>query len=190
MVMEWSLLNADPTGITPFFVDEGIDTGPQVVDRRAVSVSGRGNVSDAKAYLFSLDTEVFGAALAAHLEHRQALDDLDRHVRRIGPISTSAHTAQKPCRILAVQCDSHVRWQQHLHRHETPHARLLIHGLQRLQRDALAFAEATSADTPQRTEVGTTAQGLKPFVMTNLKTNSGLNDVVSFIETKGMLKTA
>jgi urease accessory protein len=36
----------------------------------------------------------------------------------------------------------------------------------------------------------TTNQGLKPFVMTNLKTNSGLNDVVSFIESKGMLKTA
>jgi urease accessory protein len=36
----------------------------------------------------------------------------------------------------------------------------------------------------------TTNQGLKPFVMTNLKTNTGLNDVVSFIESKGMLKTA
>jgi urease accessory protein len=30
-------------------------------------------------------------------------------------------------------------------------------------------------------------QGLKPFVMTNLKTLSGLDAVVSFIETKGML---
>ena len=30
-------------------------------------------------------------------------------------------------------------------------------------------------------------QGLKPFVMTNLKTLSGLSDVVQFIETKGML---
>jgi urease accessory protein len=33
----------------------------------------------------------------------------------------------------------------------------------------------------------TTPKGLKPFVMTNLKTNSGLADVVSFIERKGML---
>jgi urease accessory protein len=31
------------------------------------------------------------------------------------------------------------------------------------------------------------AQGLKPFVMTNLKTLSGLDQVVAFIETKGML---
>ena len=33
----------------------------------------------------------------------------------------------------------------------------------------------------------TTARGLKPFVMTNLKTNVGLADVVAFIESKGML---
>jgi urease accessory protein len=36
----------------------------------------------------------------------------------------------------------------------------------------------------------TNAQGLKPFVMTNLKTNSGLAEVVAFIETKGMLLAA
>jgi urease accessory protein len=34
----------------------------------------------------------------------------------------------------------------------------------------------------------TTAKGLKPFVMTNLKTNAGLAEVVAFIETKGMLQ--
>ena len=33
----------------------------------------------------------------------------------------------------------------------------------------------------------TTAKGLKPFVMTNLKTNAGLAEVVSFIESWGML---
>ena len=33
----------------------------------------------------------------------------------------------------------------------------------------------------------TNAQGLKPFVMTNLKTNTGLADVVTFIEKRGML---
>ena len=36
----------------------------------------------------------------------------------------------------------------------------------------------------------TTAKGLKPFVMTNLKTLSGLQEVVSFIEQRGMLKAA
>ena len=33
----------------------------------------------------------------------------------------------------------------------------------------------------------TTAKGLKPFVMTNLKTNAGLAEVIAFIEIKGML---
>ena len=33
----------------------------------------------------------------------------------------------------------------------------------------------------------TTASGLKPFVMTNLRTLDGLQEVVKFIETKGML---
>ena len=34
----------------------------------------------------------------------------------------------------------------------------------------------------------TTAKGLKPFVMTNLKTNAGLAELIAFIETKGMLR--
>ena len=36
----------------------------------------------------------------------------------------------------------------------------------------------------------TTPKGLKPFVMTNLKTLDGLKDVISFIETKGMLQAS
>ena len=35
-----------------------------------------------------------------------------------------------------------------------------------------------------------TPKGLKPFVMTNLKVLSGLEQVIDFIETRGMLKTA
>ncbi len=37
------------------------------------------------------------------------------------------------------------------------------------------------------TRMRTGAQGLRPFVMSNLKTRQGLDDVVSFIERKGML---
>ncbi len=33
-------------------------------------------------------------------------------------------------------------------------------------------------------------KGVKPYVMTNLKTRSGLAEVVSFIETRGMLQAA
>ena len=36
----------------------------------------------------------------------------------------------------------------------------------------------------------TTSKGLKPFVMTNLKTNTGLAEIVAFIENKGMLALA
>ena len=35
-----------------------------------------------------------------------------------------------------------------------------------------------------------TPRGMKPFVMTNLKDLTGLKDVISFIETKGLLKAA
>jgi urease accessory protein len=31
------------------------------------------------------------------------------------------------------------------------------------------------------------AQGVRPFVMSNLKTNTGLAEVIRFIETKGLL---
>jgi urease accessory protein len=47
-----------------------------------------------------------------------------------------------------------------------------------------ANLDVMHADT---TRVRTTPNGLPPFVMTNLKTLSGLREVVSFIETRGML---
>ncbi|MCF8168053.1 MAG: urease accessory protein UreG, partial [Rhodoferax sp.] len=47
-----------------------------------------------------------------------------------------------------------------------------------------ANLEVMAADT---TRMRSTPQGLRPFVMTNLKTLSGVDAVVSFIETKGML---
>jgi urease accessory protein len=33
-------------------------------------------------------------------------------------------------------------------------------------------------------------RGERPFVFSNLKTNAGLDDIVRFIETEGMLRTA
>jgi len=48
-----------------------------------------------------------------------------------------------------------------------------------------ADLDVMAADT---TRMRTTPKGLKPFVMTNLKTQSGLNEVISFIERKGMLQ--
>jgi urease accessory protein len=47
-----------------------------------------------------------------------------------------------------------------------------------------ADLDVMHADT---TRMRTTAKGLKPFVMTNLKTQTGLTDVITYIETQGML---
>ena len=47
-----------------------------------------------------------------------------------------------------------------------------------------ANLDVMHADT---TRMRSTPQGLRPFVMTNLKTRAGLADVIAFIETKGLL---
>ncbi len=47
-----------------------------------------------------------------------------------------------------------------------------------------ADLDVMHADT---TRMRTTVKGLKPFVMTNLKTQTGLTDVIAYIETQGML---
>ena len=50
-----------------------------------------------------------------------------------------------------------------------------------------ANLDVMHADT---TRMRTTPKGLKPFVMTNLKDLSGLQDVIGFIETRGLLSPA
>ena len=50
-----------------------------------------------------------------------------------------------------------------------------------------ANLDVMAADT---TRMRTTAKGLRPFVMTNLKTLSGVQEVISFIESKGMLRSS
>jgi urease accessory protein len=50
-----------------------------------------------------------------------------------------------------------------------------------------ADLEVMRSDT---TRMRTTAQGLRPFVMSNLKTRQGLAEVIRFIETKGLLATS
>ena len=50
-----------------------------------------------------------------------------------------------------------------------------------------ANLDVMHADT---TRMRTTAKGLKPFVMTNLKTKAGLAEVVAFIDAEGMLTRA
>src|SRR6185295_10516738 len=61
-VMEWSILAGAPTGISVFFMDSGIDTGRDIVVRRAVDPRGE-SVLSAKASLFERDGELYADAL-------------------------------------------------------------------------------------------------------------------------------
>ena len=63
-VVEWSILQGDPVGITVFFIDTGIDTGSRIVLSEKVDISGHSSISEAKQYLFNLDKVYFSKALA------------------------------------------------------------------------------------------------------------------------------
>ncbi len=62
-VMEWSLLEGKPVGVTVFFIDTGIDTGRRIVLREEVDISHCKSVAEAKQYLFDLDAHFFRRAL-------------------------------------------------------------------------------------------------------------------------------
>ena len=61
--MEWSIFNSDPTGITTFFIDEGIDTGREIVTRIELDVAGFNDILSAKQYLFRQDSAMYAKAL-------------------------------------------------------------------------------------------------------------------------------
>ena len=63
-VVEWSILQGDPVGITVFFIDTGIDTGARILMSEEVDISGCKSVAEAKAQLFDLDKVFFRRALA------------------------------------------------------------------------------------------------------------------------------
>ncbi|HEX5704187.1 MAG TPA: formyltransferase family protein [Pyrinomonadaceae bacterium] len=62
-VMEWSLVQGDPTGISVFFVDAGIDTGARIVLSETVDVSHCQTTAEAKQYLFDCDARLYRRAL-------------------------------------------------------------------------------------------------------------------------------
>ena len=63
-VVEWSILQGDPVGITVFFIDTGIDTGSRVLISEEVDISHCRSIAEAKEYLFDLDRVFFPKALA------------------------------------------------------------------------------------------------------------------------------
>ena len=62
-VMEWSLVQGDPTGISVFFVDAGIDTGERIVLSETVDVSHCQTLAEAKQYLFDCDARFYRRAI-------------------------------------------------------------------------------------------------------------------------------
>jgi len=64
-VMEWSLLQGDPVGISVFFVDSGIDTGERIVLSEPVDISHCKSIAEAKQYLFDLDAVFYRRAVEA-----------------------------------------------------------------------------------------------------------------------------
>ena len=64
-VMEWSLLNGDPVGVSVFFIDTGIDTGSRIVVSEEVDISKFKSIPKAKRHLFDLDAMFFRKALVS-----------------------------------------------------------------------------------------------------------------------------
>ena len=64
-VLEWSVLQGDPVGVTVFFIDTGIDTGSRILLSEEIDISDYRSVAEAKQYLFSLDKVFFPRALAS-----------------------------------------------------------------------------------------------------------------------------
>jgi len=67
-VVEWSVLQGDPTGITVFFIDPGIDTGKRIVLREFIPSRGWKRVEALKNMLFGCDARLYRKALEALME--------------------------------------------------------------------------------------------------------------------------
>jgi hypothetical protein len=64
-VAEWSVLRGDPTGITVFFIDAGIDTGSRIVLREFIPSGDSTSVRALKKMLLACDARLYRKALEA-----------------------------------------------------------------------------------------------------------------------------
>jgi folate-dependent phosphoribosylglycinamide formyltransferase PurN len=62
-VAEWSVLQGDPTGVTVFFIDPGIDTGSRIALREFIPSKGWSEVRALKNMLFGCDGRLYRKAL-------------------------------------------------------------------------------------------------------------------------------
>jgi len=64
-VAEWSILYGDPTGVTVFFIDSGIDTGSRIILREFLPPRDCRSVRALKRMLFGFDGILYRKALEA-----------------------------------------------------------------------------------------------------------------------------
>ena len=62
-VMEWSLLQGNPVGVTVFFVDSGIDTGERIVLSEVIDIRNCNSIDEAKQQLFDADAKLLKRAI-------------------------------------------------------------------------------------------------------------------------------
>ncbi len=64
-VVEWSVLQGDPIGVTVFFIDSGIDTGRRIVLREFIPSDRWNDAGALKNMLFGCDARLYRKALEA-----------------------------------------------------------------------------------------------------------------------------
>ena len=73
-VLEWSLLTGLPTGVTVFFIDDGIDTGKHIIHRHLFSCESFSKIGQAKDYAFKLDGLLFKQAIKKLLSKNNQIE--------------------------------------------------------------------------------------------------------------------
>jgi len=76
-VAEWSVLQGDPTGVTVFFIDSGIDTGGRIILREFIPSKGWKRVGALKNMLFGCDACLYRKALEALMQPGVRFDSND-----------------------------------------------------------------------------------------------------------------
>src|SRR5258708_32252494 len=76
-VVEWSVLQGDPTGVTVFFIDSGIDTGGRIIFREFIPSKGWKRVGGLKNMLFWWDACLYRKALEALMQPGVRVDSND-----------------------------------------------------------------------------------------------------------------
>jgi hypothetical protein len=86
-VAEWSLLVGNPVGITVFFIDEGVDTGPEIILQEKLSVAQFDSIAPMKAFLFGEDARMYSKAIGAIRAGHSRLPNCLSEGRRYYPMS-------------------------------------------------------------------------------------------------------